>query len=211
MDKIEKIVYINLERRKDRREEIENEFKRMEIPEDKIVRFEAIPHSYGLVGCGQSHRSVLEIAKKEGWKNVLILEDDFDFVVSKEEFEELIHYFFETMENNKDWDVIMLSYNLFHREHYTIEYNNNEKIGKIGFAQTASAYLVNQHYYDALIENVSYGNLLLDQTRQHWIYANDVYWKILQEKDNWFYFKNRIGIQRKSLSDNTGRIEEYKC
>ncbi len=210
MDNIEKIIYINLERRKDRREEIENEFRRMEIPEDKIVRFEAIPHSYGLVGCGQSHRRVLEIAKENGWKNILILEDDFDFVVSKEELIESFQYFFEKMEN-QTWDVLMISYNLFHPEHYIIDFNNDEKIGKIGFAQTASGYLVNQHYYDTLINNISEGNFLLEQTRYHWLYANDVYWKKTQEKDNWFYLKKRLGIQRKSFSDNTSRIENYQC
>ena len=210
MDKIEKIVYINLERRKDRREEIEREFRRMEIPQEKLVRFEAIPHSHGLTGCGQSHRRVLEIAKEEGWKNVLILEDDFDFVVSKEEWEESLHYFFHKMEN-RPWDVLMISYNIGNHGNYVIPFEEDTKIGKIGYAQTASGYLVNQHYYDTLIQNLNEGNPLLELTKYHWIYANDVYWKKLQERDNWFYFIKRIGIQRESFSDNSGVITNYQC
>jgi glycosyl transferase family 25 len=209
MDKIDKIIYINLEKRKDRREEIEEEFRRMEIPQDKIIRFNAIAHQIGMLGCTQSHIQVLELAKKEDWKNVLILEDDFDFVVSKDDLKKSLEYFFQKMDNEKSWDVLMFGYNLGNSGNYSIPFQEDEKIGKIGYAQTTSGYLVNRHYFDTLLNNFKEGYQYLENTKIHWIYAIDVYWKTLQAKDNWFYFKNRLGIQRKSFSDISGVVTEY--
>ena len=76
--KIEKIFFINLDKRTDRREEIENELKKMELTAE---RYSAIstPES-GIVGCGYSHLNVLKMAREQNVKNVLILEDDFEFI-----------------------------------------------------------------------------------------------------------------------------------
>ena len=85
-ENIDKIFYINLDKRTDRREEIEQELSNYELNAERYAGIYT-PHS-GIVGCGYSHLNVLKLAKERGYKNVLILEDDFQFVVSKEEFEE---------------------------------------------------------------------------------------------------------------------------
>jgi glycosyl transferase family 25 len=211
MDNIDKIIYINLERRKDRREEIEEEFRRMEIPQEKIIRFNAIANEIGMLGCMQSHIKVMEIAKEMGVKNVLILEDDFQFVVSKEELRESVEYFFQKIEDDKSWDVLMFGYNLGNPGNYSIPFKEDEKIGKIGYAQTASGYLVNAHYLETLINNLKEGYVHLEATKMHWLFLNDVYWKTLQAKDNWYYFIQRIGVQRVSYSDNGNGIAYYNC
>ena len=71
---MEHIVYINLEKRSDRREEIENELNDFQL---HYERFEAIHDNPGILGCTKSHLRVLKLAKERGWKYVLILEDDF--------------------------------------------------------------------------------------------------------------------------------------
>lgn len=75
-DFIDKVIYINLNRRKDRRLYLSRELKKLGIPKDKIFRLEAIEYSPGYIGCAMSHLHALHMADKEGWKNVLILEDD---------------------------------------------------------------------------------------------------------------------------------------
>ena len=196
---IDKIIYINLNKRKDRRNEIEQELNNFSL---EYERFEAIETpSHGIIGCGKSHLSVLKLAKEKNYKNVLILEDDFMFLVSKEEFEENLSNFFSL---NLDWDVCMLSYNLIKSKQL-----NNNVVNKVVEVQTASGYLVNNHYYDKLIQLYEWALPLLEQTGQHWIYANDQIWKQYQPNDNWFYFITRIGKQRLSYSDNTERVEEY--
>lgn len=209
MENIDKIIFINLDRRRDRLEEIIEEFKKMEIPPNKIIRFDAISHNIGNIGCSLSHLNVMKMVKENGWKNVLILEDDFSFVVNKEYLNEFLNYVFKEL--NKSWDVIMFGYNLNESNNYSLPYNDDDiYLGKVGFAQTASGYLVNQHYYDTLIANYEEGNRLLMQQNKHWLYANDLYWRVLQEKDEWLYAKTRIGIQRMSYSDNARGITDYK-
>lgn len=211
MEFIDKIVFINLSKRKDRLQEIHEEFEKYHFPKEKILRFEAIetPH-FGLIGCGKSHIEVLKMAKENHWKNVLILEDDFHIVVSKEEFYESLSYFFSNIDSKHLWDVLMFAYNIKDPGNYVKPFENDDHIGKIGYAQTASAYLVNQHYYDTLIDNLIVANEELSKTGRHWDFANDVYWKILQEKDTWLYFKNRLSIQRASYSDNGNNFADYK-
>jgi GR25 family glycosyltransferase involved in LPS biosynthesis len=189
---IDKIFYINLERRTDRRAEIEQELNNFQL---NYERFNAIEHIHGIVGCGYSHLAVLKIAKERNYKNVLIFEDDFTFLVSKQKFEDSLTIFFES---NIPFDVCMLSYNL---QQFQILYDN-PIVNKITESLTASGYIVNQHYLQKLIDLYDYAIPLLEKTGEHWIYANDQIWKDYQKTDNWFYFKTRIGKQRPSYTDN---------
>ena len=80
---------------------------------------------------------------------------------------------------------------------------------KIIEASNACAYLINGKYLDKLIELYEYAIPLLEQTGQHWIYANDQIWKSLQKKDNWLLFINRLGKQKSGYSDNAKCIMDY--
>jgi len=104
---IDKIIYINLDKRIDRRTDIEKELNDFGL---EYERFQAIETpGFGILGCGQSHLAVLKLAKERGYKNILIFEDDFTFLVSKEEFENELNKFFDL---NIDYNVCMLSYNI---------------------------------------------------------------------------------------------------
>jgi glycosyl transferase family 25 len=198
-ENIDKIIYINLEKRSDRRKEIEEELNNFNLP---FERFEAIEtRGFGILGCGKSHLAVLKLAKERGYKNILILEDDFTFTVSKEKFENKLSHFFS---ENIDYDVCMISY-----------YLNNYVDSKYDFlykvldGQTASGYIVNEKYYDKLIDLYEYAMPLLETTREHWNYANDQIWKKLQPNDNWYSFIEKIGKQRASYSDNSESFQDY--
>jgi hypothetical protein len=79
---VEHIFYINLEHRKDRRDQIEHELEIMSLKQNS-ERFEAIHKKPGIVGCGYSHLAVLKLAKERNYENVLILEDD---VILRDDF-----------------------------------------------------------------------------------------------------------------------------
>jgi len=196
MEHIAAVVYINLDYRKDRKFEMEQELTRMGI---KAQRFPAIQNAVGLVGCLQSHLAVLELAKKNKYKNILILEDDFQFIVPKEIlYSELTKFF----EENNSYDVLMLGYNLLNYAPF------RRNVLKVLEAQTASAYIVHESFYDTLIECYKRALPMFISTNMH-IYANDQVWKSLQPKSNWYALILRIGIQRESYSDTTGKIENY--
>jgi glycosyl transferase family 25 len=196
---IDKIIYINLSHRTDRREQIENELNNFNLDYE---RFEAIhTPDFGIHGCGLSHLSVLKIAKERNYRNILIFEDDFEFLVTKELFEDNLSKFFES---NIEYNVCMLSYNL--NDYLEID---NSVVNKVIFAQTASGYIVNSNYYNKLIELYEWCLPLLISTRRHWLYANDIVWKDYQKQDLWYYFKIRIGKQRASYSDNALCFHNY--
>lgn len=190
---IDFVFYINLDSRTDRWEHIENIFYNFDI--DKYQRFSAVYHDDGIIGCGKSHLKVLELARERGYKNVLIIEDDFDFLISKEEFENIVEQIFI---NGFNGDVCMFSYNLI----TSCEIGEPHKV-RVLEAQTASCYLVMSHYYDTLINNLNDGLILLEQTGEHWNYANDQYWKILQKNDLWYASSIRVGKQIDGYSDNS--------
>ena len=222
-DFIDKIVYINLDRRPDRRREIEQELDNQNL---QYERYSAIDYpDFGIYGCGMSHLNVLKMAKERQYKNILILEDDFQFVVSPTEFAETIKSLFslngEPVNNtsNQDnqttllidnqktpfFDVCMISYNIEQRE----PIYNCPQFDRAKSVITASGYIVQSHYYDKLIDLYSHYIPLLLQTREHWNYANDQIWKQLQQKDKWLLSNKLIGNQRPGYSDNSKCYMDY--
>ena len=200
------IVYINLDRRPDRKTSIETELANMGITD--YERFTAIerPPGQGIVGCGYSHLAVLKLAKERQYPNILIFEDDFYFTVSKDELRKSMAEFFES-DISTDYDVCMLSYNL----HNSQDCPDTPFLKRVTYAQTASGYIVHSRYYDTLIQLYEWAIPLLESTGKHWVYANDIVWADLQKKDKWYCFSQRIGKQLPGFSDNAGREMTYDC
>jgi glycosyl transferase family 25 len=200
---IPKIFYINLDKRMDRRQEIEQELKQFNLF-DKSERFQAFyTPDQGILGCTQSHLAVIKLAKERKYPQVLILEDDFYFTITKDEFENELNQFFN---NNIEFDVCMISYHLQQSQptRYTF-------IQKVIEGQTASGYIVHNSFYDKIIDLYEEAIPLLQQTGEHWNYANDQVWKRLQPNANWYALTTRCGRQRPGFSDNSGKYQEYEC
>ena len=197
---VDHIYYINLEHRKDRNDQILEEFARMGI--DQYERFPAIYHKeIGGVGCGRSHIAVLEDALEKGYKQILVLEDDFMFCVSPEEFTVAMDAL-----NSVYYDVCLLSYHL-----YESTKTENPMFRKVLNAETTSGYIIKREYYQKLIDVFREGVDEFEKTNHHWLYSIDVMWKKLQQQDNWICFTQRIGKQRASYSDcsNTLNAEDW--
>jgi glycosyl transferase family 25 len=191
--------YINLDRRPDRRAEIEGELERMGISGE---RFPAIDISPGAVGCIISHIESLKLAKERGYPNVLILEDDLTFLVSKEDLWATLDSAMQ--ETGGDYDVIMLAYNIAKSREFS------PNLLTIQDAQTASAYIVHSRFYSTLIGQSEWALDKLWKTRVIHLFAYDIAWKDIQEESRWFATSRRIGLQRASFSDIEGRHVDYK-
>jgi glycosyl transferase family 25 len=179
--------YINLDRRTDRRGEIEAECAQMDVP---VERFSACTTPLGPGhGCTLSHIAVLKLARERGYPAVLIFEDDFQFLISREDWDDILANLPE------DYDVVMLSYNLLQSEPY------NERFGRVLEVQTTSGYIVHAHFYDTLIATMEEGYRLHCETGAHWLYMVDQYWKRLQPTARWYYSLLRVGKQRPGFSD----------
>ena len=149
---IDHIFYINLAHREDRRCEIERELDAFELPYE---RYEAMSTpGCGSIGCSYSHLGVLKLARERGYKNVLIFEDDFQFIVSKSEFEKDLTELFAM---HSKFDVCMLGYNLVRGE----TLSENPRLTRVNEAQTMSGYIVNHTMYDTLIELYEWSSPLM--------------------------------------------------
>ena len=188
---VDKVVYINLDERQDRRATIEPILHKLFKPE-QIIRFPAIRYSPGYVGCTKSHIAVLEMAKKHGWKNVLVLEDDAITSVP-EKFEKGYAVLEELVK--KDYDAIVLA---------LLNPNINKTTYKTTRSLSTSAYLVNSHYYDKLLANFNEGLDGLLKTNTYSVYALDQWWWKLMQKDNWFGTLPSVFIQSNTWSTISG-------
>ena len=197
---VDATIYINLDHRTDRKEEIEKELSMIGI--SKYERFSAIRTFPGIIGCGDSHLNVLKLAKERGYKNILIIEDDFEFLIDKDSFWKLMNDVFTEL---PEYDIVMLGYNLKR----SVEVEGLQHVIKVLEAQTTSAYIIHSNMYDALINVFEQSQPLLISTGQHWNYALDQAWKVLQPNSKWYATKVRVGKQRPSLSD--GGMEPVFC
>ena len=78
-DFIEKVIYINLEHRKDRNEQLLETMKELNVPSEKIQRINAIHNNIGALGCTKSHILTLETFLQSDHKVCLVVEDDFTY------------------------------------------------------------------------------------------------------------------------------------
>lgn len=203
MENIDKIFYINLFSRKDRDEKIIAEFEKLGIEKEKYCRFEAIPTpGFGILGCGLSHLSVIQTARQRGYRNVLILEDDVQFVRNREYIDEILNRIFQI--DKVEFDVLFFSYIIYNGQNTEYDY-----LKRGLHTTTATAYLVNSHYYDKIIELYEFSTEMLFRTRKHWIYANDVVWKQLQSTDRWYCIFPILAIQQRGYSDNSQSYQDY--
>lgn len=190
---IEKVLYINLDHRQDRRDIMAKFFKEGQIPEDKIIRVPGIKQGKG-IGCIKSHVKALELAKANNWKNVLILEDDLQWFNLDTQYSAL-----EDLTKLPKWDVIQLV-------GWYIKYD----FPRIYHTLNAGAYLVNGHYYDTLLANRYRSLRMMKHVTTIWKspirYTADVYWNRLVARDNWYGLYPCICRQVDILSDNTGSV-----
>ena len=172
------IIFINLERSKDRREKLEEllnknnlNFTRVEAIDGNEIDIEFIKSQYHVnpkmnkyeIACALSHYKALEDVKSKKYEFALILEDDCNFEYIKYKTLPLS----ELVKIKDDWETIQIAgtyskKNFFEISNLTEELMETKDSGAI-------AYLINkkgvnkilEHFYETKILNVSEHNLFL--------------------------------------------------
>lgn len=184
------VIYINLDKRTDRREHMEQMTKLL----PNVHRFSAIEYDPGYIGASKSHIGVLKLAIEKGWKNVLILEDDAEWNHLEEGYTTL-----EKLASNP-YDVIMLGSGSASYDQTTL---------KLFSAQTTIGYLINSLYIPTLLKTFEEGLEQLISTNDVYHYGLDMYWKRIQPLDNWFVIIPSLVYQLPGYSDIEKRHVEY--
>jgi glycosyltransferase involved in cell wall biosynthesis len=137
----DKIYCINLDSRPDRWEQVKKEFERAGI-QDLVERFPAIamPENPSR-GNHLSHAQCIRMAKESGASNVLIFEDDLEWIQDPLLIKRAIQQLPD------DWDLFYLGVNT-EKTAYQVDYH----IAKLTFAYSTHAYAVNHTLFDKLIE-----------------------------------------------------------
>lgn len=209
-DYIDVVYYINLDHRQDRKEQFLQEMAIAGISEDKIVRVPAIYNEFkGDLGCSQSHTKAMELYANSSHKTGIIFEDDFKFVLNREQIDDQFHRFFE---GSVDYDVCLLSANLFGNPLIPVE--GCDFIQTITKSSTLSGYMVNKSFAPTLFQNFKEGAELLFKSYEMGkhdptSYAVDCYSRNLQPSGRWKLFQPKLGLQRGSWSDIQRNWEDY--
>ena len=195
---IKHAFYINLLSRPDRKNHVENQLLSIGI---NAERFNAIKMKNGAIGCSISHLKIIEIAKKNNWDHVLIVEDDILFTKPTM----FIEQFNKFLKKHNDYDIILIAGNNL-PPYKTID----DTCVKVTQCQTTTGYLVKNHYFDTLIKNYKEGLLnLIKDPINHRLFAIDKYWFNLQKKDKWYLITPLTVTQREDYSDIEKRPTNY--
>jgi hypothetical protein len=205
---VEHILYINLEHRIDRQEQIMKTLSE-HFPEEIIYRIPGILNiNSPAIGIAQAHINALEHAITNNWKHVLIMEDDMifnDFEKNYKKLQDLM---------SSSYDAIVLG---------GIYVDYNPETSKLNKCSSMGAYLVHQNYFLTLLNNFKDGlkNLIREDTRlrQKFLwnprkfedgqqFIIDKYWQRLHQKDNWFIMP--LCYSKENYSDSLKRVENWE-
>lgn len=199
---IDHVYYINLDKREDRRIQVEGELEKLGVPSEKLTRVSAADHTkYQLrsqrgAGCTKSHLEAWTAGFKAGHQTILVLEDDFQLIMDPDAAKNIISQAFTLFPN---FTVCNLGYSI--RGSYGSNYDMKFGFKQCYSAQTTSAYIIRAKTLPMLVPiiNHSYDNLMKGQ--DYSLNAIDQVWKYVQRIDNQWILAPKISKQRDSYSD----------
>jgi GR25 family glycosyltransferase involved in LPS biosynthesis len=170
----DKVYCINLEERKDRWILCEEKFKEYGIT--NYERFNGVkvegnlsPKKLGQIGCTASFYNVFKDAFQNNYNKILVLEDDFNFVVSKDEIINNLEKAFEEMP--EDWDMLFIGSGCdLHIDQNLI--TDNKHIYKSKYSRCTDSYIVSKKCAKSILN-----------------YINNINYKIYEPIDTWL---NRV-------------------
>ena len=195
---IKHAFYINLDSRPDRKQHVERQLGIIGI---NAQRFKAIKLQNGALGCSLSHLKLIETAKANNWPHILVVEDDILFT-NPSLFIQQCNKFLST---HKEFDVALIS-----GTHVPPYREIDDTCVQVTKCQTTTGYLVQNHYFDTLIQNYKMGiQNLMREPENHRIYAIDKFWFNLQAIHKWYLIIPLTVTQREYYSDIEKRPTNY--
>ena len=195
---IQNHFYINLDCRNDRMISCENELKKIGL--ERPCRFSAVKTRQGIVGCGLSHLRCLEKAKQDNLPYITIFEDDI--VIPKPY--KIKNQVDRILNSGVEWDVLCLSGNAFKPHKH-----EDDDFIIVNRMFCGTAYIVKQHFYDILIDNIRDGLTKIIETGSR-DFSWDCHWISLQEKHTFLLVNPPTIYQKPDYSDIENKEVDYK-
>ena len=214
MDRVDKVFYINLDRRVDRREEIEKELTD-KFNYTNAERLTAINLQPGILGCTMSHITLFRRMIREGWNTMMVIEDDAMLTTTRENLDNYIDAFLD----DTIPDIFCIANSCGENEVY------NKMLKRCFNTQTTACYIIKRKFVEALLscyfaDPDDVMNMTPDAPEiGKRIGYIDTTWFPLQ-KTHYFVMPNteilpgtyigRLVVQRPSYSDITNKHADYK-
>jgi len=189
---VDKVVYINLDKRTDRDAHIREVLSQFG---NKVIRMSAVETNPGFIGCLKSHIAVLREAKHYKWANVLVMEDDVEwnaFDVAYPIVEKLASQPYNVIHLGPSVPVMV------------------EGTYQLLDGQTTSSYLVNGHYINTLLACYVDALPKLIKTHNEAVYGSDQCWKPLMKQGGWFAPSPALMYQAPGYSDIRQRFQDHR-
>ncbi|AET72879.1 hypothetical protein PGAG_00425 [Phaeocystis globosa virus 12T] len=214
--KIDKIFIINLEKRTDRKEEMMKELEKHNIQNYEFYNADRpsiqdiiqwnnnycnhvktsfrntqkfLMYQIGCLGCLKSHLGVCKLALERKYKNVLILEDDTQFIHNLDRLAEF------TTQINNEYDMLYLC-----GSHNGVREIVSKNIVKTAKTHTTGSYLITENAMKYLVDNIQ------SYTKEIDVYYADE----IQSRFSCFCTLPHITKQRDGFSDIQQSNVSYK-
>lgn len=162
---LEKGYYINLDKRIDRREFMEQQLKTLNL--DSIVeRFSAYEVDYkergileASIATAKGHKEIIQIAKNRGYEKILILEDDALFV---ENGIENVTKALTQLQLIPNWEIYYLGAHVYDK----VIHKASENLIRGEEVISSHAYIVHSRAYDRILslDNITHFDVMLSRT-----------------------------------------------
>jgi glycosyl transferase family 25 len=192
------IMYINLDHRTDRLNEIQQELRNLDVTHAK--RFAAIKADSGALGCSLSHHTLLHNLRLTTGRLYMIIEDDAHFISDRNELDALITEFAE----HPKMDVLCLG----NRTRNLIRVSNNLAI--TSHTQTTSCYIFKPYMCSVLSDVFNESITRLKNGESQSTAALDQVWKKIQPYYTFVVPVSKAVVQRESFSDIEQEVVNYQ-
>jgi glycosyl transferase family 25 len=201
---IDSVIYINLDTRPDRNEEILSELNQININMDKVHRLSAVKRKWGALGCSLSHIACMKTILEKGWKRTLVLEDDAGFEAKDVERWNAGVIDINAKIKSDNYDVIFLG-------GFVRDPNGPLKTDLTTIYQTKNtscthAYVIKHEYAQKLLEHTETAVQMMMKDAPNVKQFNlDNAWSAMMARDRWFISIPTLAYQRESFSDIEGK------
>ena len=223
--------YINLDRRPDRRKDIEKLLTAAKLNFTRISAWDgnndtnqaALKGCWGKspfkvckgqVGCQMSHMTALKMAVKQDLPHVAIFEDDFMWL-SSTDVAQVKQTVEDAISELAEWDGIALGLNFGKADRTKLCDAKRAKVGPKGSvelarlhtAQTTGGYILSKRAIRKLLDAFSVEKC---EVKKDYHTAIDQCWKPYMRVSKWFAFSPQLGGQKSGTSDIEHRKVAYK-
>ena len=177
--------YINLDERFDRMQHFEN----MKVKYDffkNVERMSAVKNNNGAIGCGMSHIKALTTLLEYDHENsdyFMVCEDDL-CILNDKNYDNFVKDFDNI--KDKNWDIIIITPRGDKMQNVTSHFNFH----RIHNNQTATGYIIKKNFIPTLLSNFKESVTGLLKGGNPNTYAIDQWWKQLQYKYTFCYYKD---------------------